>query len=541
MVWNPETFVEESLTQSEFATWENSITAYLNHTATTAKRPTVKDVRPYFLNLPEDTVQHTIAATTAYGGINSHFPMRNQVQSMNPVLQRRRLPEGFATDTFFSTVTSYEGYNAYQIFYGLDSHSIFVYGLGSEKDGPNALLDFFKQVGVPPSILRDNSKMQMGKVWTDYMRRYWSKDKFTQPYKPSQNRAEFGIGVCKGSVTKMMITTGCAPQAWAKAIQHAADLDRNTAKECLGWRTPIEKLTGQTPDISNLIKFKFWDVVLYHEPTHKFPGQAVGGNERLGRWLGRALDHGDGMCSWILTLETEQLIVRYAVRKVEGENISDTTRDAVSVLHKEDRARTEEAFCPVVYTQTGEKDPSTKPGEEPNFKAPPAEVPKETIKDLFIWDRIPNKKGVKRDVKGQIKEVYNDDDGSIQVRVKFKGGKQKIYEYEEIVKMLTKSDDAHAEYWDFDMILDHKWSKQPGRQGKIDVKVKWSGFTEDEATWEPMEVIRKDSPTVLAEYAALKGIVHESRWKWAHKYLKNRKKFLRIRKQWRLMKKRTGE
>ncbi|CAB9523772.1 unknown protein [Seminavis robusta] len=72
--------------------------------------------------------------------------------------------------------------------------------------------------------------------------------------------------------------------------------------------------------------------------------------------------------------------------------------------------------------------------------------------------------------------------------------------------MLTRSDDADAEYWDFDKILDHKWSKQPGRQGKIDVKVKWSGFPEDEATWEPMELIRKDSPTVLAEYAPLKAL-----------------------------------
>ena len=113
--WNPQLFKEESLTLKEFETLEEDALNSRKHlTITNSKKPSAAECAPYFLDVNEDTMQHTLDATTAYGGISSHFPMRNQVQSMNPVLSRNRLLEGFATDTVFSTVTSYEGYNAVQ-------------------------------------------------------------------------------------------------------------------------------------------------------------------------------------------------------------------------------------------------------------------------------------------------------------------------------------------------------------------------------------------------------------------------------------------
>ena len=60
----------------------------------------------------------------------------------------------------------------------------------TESNGPEALLDFFRQEGVPISITRDNSKMQAGKLWTQYCRNYWVKDKFIEPHHSNQNPAE---------------------------------------------------------------------------------------------------------------------------------------------------------------------------------------------------------------------------------------------------------------------------------------------------------------------------------------------------------------
>ena len=103
-------------------------------------------------------MKKTLQNTTIFGSINMRIPMRQHYKSRNPLLQRRRLLEPFSTDTWFSTVTSYEGYNCAQIFVGEKSKYVRHYGMRSEGSGPDALLDFFRDEGVPISITRDNSK-----------------------------------------------------------------------------------------------------------------------------------------------------------------------------------------------------------------------------------------------------------------------------------------------------------------------------------------------------------------------------------------------
>ena len=39
----------------------------------------------------------------------------------------------------------------------------------------------------------------------------------------------------------------------------------------LDWRTPIEVATGETPDISNLIQFHWYERVYYYDPLASFP------------------------------------------------------------------------------------------------------------------------------------------------------------------------------------------------------------------------------------------------------------------------------
>ena len=61
---------------------------------------------------------------------------------------------------------------------------------------PNALLNFFRQEGLPLSITRDNSKIQSRDVWINHMRKFWVKDRFIEPYSPQQNpekREDVGI------------------------------------------------------------------------------------------------------------------------------------------------------------------------------------------------------------------------------------------------------------------------------------------------------------------------------------------------------------
>ena len=104
---------------------------------------------------------------------------------------------------------------------------------------------------------------------------------------------------------RCFVDTGCDPRAWFKLAAHISDVTNCTSYKYLEWRTPLEKSTGETSDISGLLLFKFWEPVYYYDPSTE--------GELVGRWLGRAHNYGDTLCYWILNAN-DQLIVRGTVR-----------------------------------------------------------------------------------------------------------------------------------------------------------------------------------------------------------------------------------
>ena len=317
MPWHPEHLNDKELSKIDYGVLVD--TTDKRHMAIRKTRRMSYDPKhynPYFLYPGYTVMVKTLENTTQYGSINMRVPMQQHYKSRNPLLQRRRINEPYATDTWFSTVTSYEGYNSAQIFYGIKSGFTSHYGMQRETQGPEALLDFFRNEGVPISITHDNSHMQVSHIWKEYCRRFWVKDKFIEPYHPHQNPAERAMAIHKNKIQRLMIDTGCEPEAWFRAACHVADIHNHTAKELLGYRTPTEVRDWHTPDISALIQFQFWDEVYYMEHTNKFPHK--GANEGKGHWVGRAIDYGDKLCHYILTDDTHNIIVRSMVRAVRN-------------------------------------------------------------------------------------------------------------------------------------------------------------------------------------------------------------------------------
>ena len=128
--------------------------------------------------------------------------------------------------------------------------------------------------------------------------------------------------------------------------------------------------------------------------------------------------------------------------------------------------------------------------------------------------------------------------GNNLFHVVLNNGKHRTYEYEEIINKANRKDEADAELWTYESIVDHQWSKNKNRKGKVDVLLKWTGY--DEPTWEPMETIKKDDPVTLAKYAQDKGISDQSIWKWTEKYLKCPRRLQRLFQQATLCKKRSN-
>ena len=68
----------------------------------------------------------------------------------------------------------------------------------------------------------------------------------------------------------------------------------------LNWKTPIEVATGNTPDISNLLQFHWYQKVYYLDPRSKYPNP----REKLGHYVGVTENVGDTLIYKVLTNDT---------------------------------------------------------------------------------------------------------------------------------------------------------------------------------------------------------------------------------------------
>ena len=59
--------------------------------------------------------------------------------------------------------------------------------------------------------------------------------------------------------------SGAPPEAWLLVFEYVAFVMVHTVRQALIWRTPYEALTGQTPDISVILHFTFWEQCLINK------------------------------------------------------------------------------------------------------------------------------------------------------------------------------------------------------------------------------------------------------------------------------------
>jgi hypothetical protein len=103
------------------------------------------------------------------------------------------------------------------------------------------------------------------------------------------------------------MTSKCIPQRlWDFCCRWACKVNNTSASSlyALEDRIPFEATLGDTPDISSLIPFDFYDLIWYYDEVSAFPEPKC----KLGRWLGEARDFGQAMCYWILSDKATPII-----------------------------------------------------------------------------------------------------------------------------------------------------------------------------------------------------------------------------------------
>ena len=112
----------------------------------------------------------------------------------------------------------------------------------------------------------------------------------------------------------MMERSGSPAYTWLLALLYVCFLLNHTASAVLDWRTPLERLTGTTPDISPLLRFYWWQPVYYKLDDSDFPSDT---REKSGRFVGIAEHVGHAMTYKILTDDTHKIISRSNVRPAD--------------------------------------------------------------------------------------------------------------------------------------------------------------------------------------------------------------------------------
>lgn len=422
-------------------------------------------------------------------------------------------------------------------------------------------------VGIPENLTCDLAGESSGPN-TEFMKQirdlririHWS-----EKGRSNQNhKAEREIGILKSKWRKRMVDRNIPTRLWDYGLVYEAEILSRLSRGPDG-RTGLERLTGDTPDISEWMDFGFYDLVWYHDQPHP---DLTDDSRKLGRWLGVSHRVGSDLCYWIMT--------------VAGKDISCTTVQHVTQEDHDDATLAEriESFDKLVNERLNDCKFVNSNGEatSPYIEDIEPQIPDDNIRtgivpqDVEYGDMIEEQRADADDhadldkyigaqllldvggdtITGRVIKRARGADGSRIGRphknplfdsrayiVEFPDGSVEEYMANVIAEnMYSQVDEEGRQFELMKEISEHKHdesaiSKADGfvasRGGtKIPKKttrgwslqVDWKGGT---SSWVPLKDLKESNPVELAEYAVANQIDDEPAFKWWVPYVLRRR------------------
>jgi hypothetical protein len=212
-----------------------------------------------------------------------------------------------------------------QIFVGRKSLVIDVFGMHNNAEFVvNTLEDVIRKRGAMDKLISDSAKVEISKRVLDILQALCINDWQSEPQYQHQNYAERCWGTLKANVEWYMNWQNVQANVWLLCTEWCADVMNVTTEKSIGWRTPLEVLTGETTDISIALCFLFWDVVYVKRYKNKHYQGQIGSDESSkirGRFVGFSKNVGHALTFKIFTDDTQKIIHRSQVRLASvGEN-----------------------------------------------------------------------------------------------------------------------------------------------------------------------------------------------------------------------------
>ena len=268
-------------------------------------------------SIGSNQAKQTLRVTTQRGARSAILPLSRRYRTDRMYNQKKLRNQKFYTDTLFGRCKSLTNNTCAQIFAN-ESYFVKAYPMERKANAGLALRQFIRDFGVPEQLTSDGAAEQTG-AKTEFIknvRKYGIDHHVSEPHRPQQNRAESVIREVKRRWYRQMTKKKVPKRLWDYGIVWVCEIMSITSNSsfALDGRTPLEEITGETPDISEYLDFGFYDWVWYKD-------NAGVGDNLFGRWLGVSHRVGNLMSYWILT-ENGRIISRTTVQRVTNLELS---------------------------------------------------------------------------------------------------------------------------------------------------------------------------------------------------------------------------
>ena len=515
-----------------------------------------------------DTAKRTLQVTTQSGIRNVLAPGEKKVRQKLDHLAFPNLSGKWYTDTMFSKTKSIRGHLVAQVFTNGRGSDHFYPMTGKGMAGPDALMPFVREVGIPQTIVTDNAPEEIDGEFGKICRKFRIKQEQTVPYSPWSNLAESTIRELKVKIRRTLRRSKAPKRLWCFCGKWVAAIRRLTALDMpqLQGRVPEEDVLGSTPDISQYAQFDWYEPVMYWDPVAGFPHE----QKLLGRWVGVAEVSTDLMAFYILT-KTGKIIVRKSVWGLSNDDFANPDMK-LRLAELDERIRSKigddlkagdidpdlMGSMPEIpddvfddedesVMDTGEDTTSSDEGTDDHT---PESYDEYLTAQVLLPQGGEAKKatvvGRKRDQDGRPigKRHANPLLDTRLYDVEFPDGSTEAIAANLIAEnMLSQVDDEGRSYSVLSEIVDHRTnghalSKDDGfvvdRQGKRhprtttrgwELQVEWR---DGSSTWVPLSELKESNPIQVAEYAVANKIAEEPAFAWwARNVLRKRDRIIK--------------
>mmetsp|Transcript_5411 Transcript_5411/g.7980 ORF Transcript_5411/g.7980 Transcript_5411/m.7980 type:complete len:205 (+) Transcript_5411:2308-2922(+) len=200
--------------------------------------------------------------------------MRSRVRTRQSPTRYPRLNSYLYSDTLFSNTKSIRG-NQYAQLFVTDKHYCAIKPMKTKGEAGEKLNEFITTTGNPEGLITDGAKEEYHGRWGEVRKKFLLHQRQTEPHSAWQSHAEDAIRESKNHYRRLMDRKRVPEALWDFGMEYISYARNRIAHPTLDNRTPLEVLTGDSPDISELLDFSFYDwvkvYVQHHSPSSANP------------------------------------------------------------------------------------------------------------------------------------------------------------------------------------------------------------------------------------------------------------------------------